>query len=51
MPEPSRTAEHASEVATGVHRCTIHDDRIDFVSESYVVTDNGRAVLIDALPM
>jgi len=51
MPEPSGFAERAGEVLAGVSRFTIQDDRIDFESDSYVVIENGRAVLIDPLPM
>ena len=51
MPEPGGTATLVGEVLPGVFRFTIHDDRIDFESDSYVVVDNGKAILIDPLPM
>jgi glyoxylase-like metal-dependent hydrolase (beta-lactamase superfamily II) len=51
MPEPKGTAKLAGEVAPGVYRFTMHDDRIDFESDGYVVVEKGRAVLIDPLPM
>lgn len=41
----------AGEILPGVYRFTIHDDRIDFESDSYVVSHQGKAVLIDPLPM
>lgn len=51
MPEPSGTAKLAGEILPGVYRFTIQDDRIDFESDSYAVIENGKAVLIDPLPM
>jgi glyoxylase-like metal-dependent hydrolase (beta-lactamase superfamily II) len=41
----------AGQVAPGVYRFTMHDNRIDAESDSYVVATKGRAVLIDPLPM
>jgi glyoxylase-like metal-dependent hydrolase (beta-lactamase superfamily II) len=51
MPEPKGRAKLVGEVAPGVYRFTMHDDRIDFESDGYVVVGKGRAVLIDPLPM
>jgi len=51
MPEPKGTAKLVGEVVPGVYRFTMHDDRIDFESDGYVVVAKGRAVLIDPLPM
>jgi len=51
MPPPKGTAKLDGEVAPGVYRFTMHDDRIDFESDGYVVVQKGRAVLIDPLPM
>lgn len=51
MPEPSGTAKLVGEILPGVYRFTIHDDRIDFQSDSYAVIEKGNAVLIDPLPM
>ncbi len=41
----------AGEVAPGVHRFTMHDNRIDSESDCYVIVTNRRIVLIDPLPM
>jgi glyoxylase-like metal-dependent hydrolase (beta-lactamase superfamily II) len=51
MPAPKGTAKLAGEVAPGVHRFTMHDNRIDSESDCYVIVANGRIVLIDPLPM
>lgn len=51
MPEPKGTAKPTGEIVPGVYRFTMHDDRIDFESDGYVVVEKGRAVLIDPLPM
>jgi len=51
MPLPKGTAKLAGAVVPGVYRFTMHDDRIDFESDGYVVAQKGRAVLIDPLPM
>ncbi len=51
MPEPKGTAKLVGEVVPGVYRFTMHDDRIDFESDGYVVVEKGRVVLIDPLPM
>jgi glyoxylase-like metal-dependent hydrolase (beta-lactamase superfamily II) len=51
MPEPGGTAKLVGEVLPGVYHLTIHDDRIDFQSDSYAVIENGRVILIDPLPM
>jgi glyoxylase-like metal-dependent hydrolase (beta-lactamase superfamily II) len=51
MPAPRGTAKLTGEVAPGVHRFTMHDNRIDSESDCYVIVANGRIVLIDPLPM
>ncbi len=51
MPEPKGIAKLVGEVVPGVYCFTMHDDRIDFESDGYVVVEKGRAVLIDPLPM
>jgi glyoxylase-like metal-dependent hydrolase (beta-lactamase superfamily II) len=51
MPEPGGTAKLVGEILPGVYRFTIHDDRIDYESDSYAVVEKGKAVLIDPLPM
>ncbi|MGH7165762.1 MAG: MBL fold metallo-hydrolase [Nitrospiraceae bacterium] len=51
MPEPGGVATLAGEILQGVFRFTMHDDRIDFESDSFVVVTNGRAILLDPLPM
>lgn len=51
MPEPSGTAMFVGEIVPQVYRFTIHDDRIDYQSDSFVILEHGRAILIDPLPM
>ena len=51
MPEPKGIGKLVGEVVPGVYRFTMHDDRIDFESDGYVVVENDRAILIDPLPM
>jgi glyoxylase-like metal-dependent hydrolase (beta-lactamase superfamily II) len=51
MPPPRGTATFTGEVCSGVYRYTMHDDRIAFESDSYVIIENDRAILIDPLPM
>src|SRR2546422_2459941 len=51
MPEPTGTAKLAGEILPGVYHFTMHDDRIDFQSDSYAVIKKGKAILIDPLPM
>ncbi|MGH7254634.1 MAG: MBL fold metallo-hydrolase [Nitrospirales bacterium] len=51
MPEPSGQASFAGEIVPGLFRYTMHDDRIDFQSDGYVLVNQGRVVLIDPLPM
>ena len=51
MPEPKGIAKLVGEVVPGVYRFSMHDDRIDFESDGYVVVEKGRAVLVDPLPM
>jgi glyoxylase-like metal-dependent hydrolase (beta-lactamase superfamily II) len=51
MPAPKGTAKLVGEVARGVYRFTMYDDRIDSESDCYVVVANDRATLIDPLPM
>ncbi len=51
MPEPAGTARSAGEVCPGIHRYTMHDDRIDYQSDSYVIVENNRVTLLDPLPI
>jgi len=51
MPEPGGTAKLVGEILPDVYRFATHDDRIDFESDSYVVIEDGKAILIDPLPM
>jgi glyoxylase-like metal-dependent hydrolase (beta-lactamase superfamily II) len=51
MPEPTGLAAPAGEIILGLFRFTIHDNRIDYQSDSYVLVQQGRVVLIDPLPM
>jgi len=51
MPEPTGTAKLAGEIFPGVYHFTMHDDRIDFQSDSYAIIEKGKAILIDPLPM
>ena len=51
MPEPSGLAAFAGEVCPGIFRFTMHDDRIDFESDSYIVVESGRVTLLDPLPI
>jgi glyoxylase-like metal-dependent hydrolase (beta-lactamase superfamily II) len=50
--EPKATAKRVSKVAPGVWRWKVHDERIDFESDAYAVSDGRRGVvLIDPLPL
>jgi glyoxylase-like metal-dependent hydrolase (beta-lactamase superfamily II) len=51
MPALKGTAKLVGEVARGVYRFTMHDNRIDTESDCYVVVTKHRATLIDPLPM
>lgn len=51
MPEPGGVATFAGEILPRVYRFTMHDDRIDYQSDSYAVMEKGRTILIDPLPM
>ena len=51
MPEPKGIGKLVGEVVPGVFRVTMHDGRIDFESDGYVVVEKDRAILIDPLPM
>lgn len=51
MPEPRELATLAGEIIPGLYRFTMHDDRIDFQSDSYVLVREHRTILIDPLPM
>jgi glyoxylase-like metal-dependent hydrolase (beta-lactamase superfamily II) len=44
-------ASEIREVAPGVWHWSIHDDRIDFVSDAYAVAADEGSVLIDPLPL
>jgi glyoxylase-like metal-dependent hydrolase (beta-lactamase superfamily II) len=51
VPAPKGTAKFAGEVGPGIHRFTMHDNRIDAESDCYLIAAKGRIVLIDPLPM
>ncbi len=51
MPETIRIARPAGAVCDGLYRYSLHDDRIDFQSDSYIIVQEGFAVLIDPLPV
>jgi len=51
MSEPQTVARQAQEIAPGIWRWFVHDDRIDSESDAHAVVENGRVVLIDPLPM
>lgn len=42
MPEPKEIGKLVGEVVPGVYRVTMHDDRIDFESDSFVVVEKDR---------
>ena len=49
MSEPQAIAHSAEEIVPGVWRWAVHDDRIDYESDTHVVVEGGRVVLIDPL--
>ncbi len=51
MPEPTGMATFGGAVCPGVYRYTIHDDRIDYQSDCYVIVNQDRVVLLDPLPI
>ncbi len=51
MPEPIGVARSAGEVAPGIFRYTMQDDRIEYQSDGYVIVEDARAILLDPLPM
>jgi hypothetical protein len=51
MSEPRTIATGANEVVPGVWHWTVHDERIDFVSDSYALASDEGVVLIDPLPL
>jgi glyoxylase-like metal-dependent hydrolase (beta-lactamase superfamily II) len=51
MSEPQAVARQAQEIAPGIWRWFVHDDRIDSESDAHAVVENGRVVLIDPLPI
>ena len=51
MPEPRGTAKLVGEIIPGVYRFMMHNEQIDAESDSYVIVERGRAVLLDPLPM
>ncbi len=51
MPETIGLARFAGAVCDRLYRYTLHDDRIDFQSDSYIIVPSGHAVLIDPLPV
>jgi len=51
MPEPTGIARLVGEILPRIYWFTMHDDRIDDESDSYVIIEKGRTILIDPLPM
>lgn len=51
MSEPSKKASRVEVVAPGLLHWTVHDDRIDFRSDAYAISDEGGTVLVDPLPL
>jgi glyoxylase-like metal-dependent hydrolase (beta-lactamase superfamily II) len=51
MSEPSRRARRVAKLAPGLLHWSVHDDRIDWRSESYALVARGGAVLVDPLPL
>lgn len=51
MGEQLASADRADEVVPGVWRWSVHDPRIDFVSASHAVADEGGTVLVDPMPL
>ena len=51
MSEPRAVAERSEELLPGLRTWSVHDDRIDFRSDSYAVDSADGAVLIDPLPV
>ena len=51
MTEPRTTADTVEDVAAGVLRWSIHDERINFLSAAYAVVGEDGTVLIDPLPL
>ena len=51
MREPMTSTGTLETVIGGVRRWSIHDERIDFRSEAYVLDDAGGGIAIDPLPL
>jgi hypothetical protein len=51
MSEPKTVAKTLDEVAPGLFHYSIHDERIDHLSDAYALVEKGRAVLVDPLPI
>jgi len=51
MSEPESKANKVETVVPGILRWRIHDERIDWHSDSGAVVEGGRSVLIDPLPL
>jgi hypothetical protein len=49
--EPNAVAETVEEVVPGVWTWSVHDDRIDFVSNAHAISGAEGTVLIDPLPL
>jgi hypothetical protein len=49
--EPKTVAASVEEVAGGVRRWSIHDERINFVGAAYAVATDDGVVMIDPLPL
>lgn len=51
MSEPRATADRLEEVAAGIWRWHVLDERIDFESDAHAVSAGAGTVLIDPLPL
>jgi len=51
MSEPKTKATEVETIAPGVLRWRIHDERIDWHADAGAVTEGGRSVVIDPLPL
>lgn len=51
MSEPLATAQSLEEILPGLFHYRVRDERIDWDSEAYALSDGGRVVLIDPLPL
>jgi glyoxylase-like metal-dependent hydrolase (beta-lactamase superfamily II) len=51
MSEPKTVAKTLDEVAPGLFHYSVHDERIDHVSDAFALVERGKAVLVDPLPI